>query len=317
MSVDLTGKTVYLAGPMRGKPGRNLAAHMDAADALVRLRAAEVTGGAVRKVWGLYRQCPDAGLTCATHRQMLAHIDARGWCYQEETTAEYMERDLPLVCRADALVVLPDWQASEGTRIEVSVALLLGKPIYCWPDLTLVRGGAILSRTDEEAILLAVAADVLLAVLRAARASGQHDEFDWRRERIERHEACALTHLTAHLRQRQNEADGDEEDHLPLVLARVVFALAKREAANREEHPVRRAVSEFCSRRRFVCLGCPLYGPCGHAREDCPEDLPRCAELLGIDGTRQQSVAALKGKYADVPTSADEFLARKHGEERR
>lgn len=49
--------------------------------------------------------------------------------------AEYMARDLPHVCRADAVVVLPGWEESKGASIEVAVADMLSKPVYEWPEL--------------------------------------------------------------------------------------------------------------------------------------------------------------------------------------
>jgi predicted Rossmann-fold nucleotide-binding protein len=49
--------------------------------------------------------------------------------------SDYMERDLPAVCRADAVVVLPGWEKSQGAEIELTVARLLGKPILAYPDL--------------------------------------------------------------------------------------------------------------------------------------------------------------------------------------
>jgi len=43
--------------------------------------------------------------------------------------SHYMVRDLPLVCNADAIAVLPGWETSDGAKLEVHVARTLGKPI--------------------------------------------------------------------------------------------------------------------------------------------------------------------------------------------
>ncbi len=43
--------------------------------------------------------------------------------------ADYMSIDLPEVCKADAVAVLPGWEDSEGARIEVDLARRLGKPV--------------------------------------------------------------------------------------------------------------------------------------------------------------------------------------------
>ena len=44
--------------------------------------------------------------------------------------AEYFKADLPQVCDADAVAVLPGWERSRGARLEVSLARHLEKPIY-------------------------------------------------------------------------------------------------------------------------------------------------------------------------------------------
>ena len=44
--------------------------------------------------------------------------------------AEYFKADLPQVCDADVIAVLPGWQHSKGASIEVTLANHLGKPVY-------------------------------------------------------------------------------------------------------------------------------------------------------------------------------------------
>ena len=44
--------------------------------------------------------------------------------------SKYFETDLPEVCRADAVAVLPGWRDSKGASIEVDLARHLGKTIY-------------------------------------------------------------------------------------------------------------------------------------------------------------------------------------------
>lgn len=43
---------------------------------------------------------------------------------------KYFELDLPEVCRADAIAVLPGWRDSRGAQIEVDLARHLGKNVY-------------------------------------------------------------------------------------------------------------------------------------------------------------------------------------------
>lgn len=48
---------------------------------------------------------------------------------KERAMSHYMERDLPEVCRCDAVAVLPGWRESTGACLEVHVAEVCGKPI--------------------------------------------------------------------------------------------------------------------------------------------------------------------------------------------
>ena len=62
-----------------------------------------------------------AGVSVKTPKQM-AKAAARG-------LAHYMQFDLVEVCKADAVVVLPEWWNSVGARMEVAVGHRLGKRI--------------------------------------------------------------------------------------------------------------------------------------------------------------------------------------------
>jgi hypothetical protein len=48
---------------------------------------------------------------------------------QPHDLAWYMAIDLPEVCRAEAIAVLPEWEQSEGARLEMLVALALKKKV--------------------------------------------------------------------------------------------------------------------------------------------------------------------------------------------
>lgn len=101
---------VYLAGPMRGIPEFNVPA-FNAAAADLRSRGFVVFSP------------PELDL------EIDNAIDGN------RTSSDYMERDLPYVCRADAVVVLDGWRKSKGAQIETWVARKLGKPILRYPDL--------------------------------------------------------------------------------------------------------------------------------------------------------------------------------------
>ena len=67
-----------------------------------------------------------------------------------DTTLEfwqYMEIDLPAVCRADAVFVLPGWEDSQGATLEVHVAHELEIPVYSFATTAEIQ-----SRQEREAI---------------------------------------------------------------------------------------------------------------------------------------------------------------------
>jgi hypothetical protein len=58
---------------------------------------------------------------------------------------EYLKLDIPMVCRADIVATLPDWELSRGARLEVFIArellipvihadILRGNPLFASPS---------------------------------------------------------------------------------------------------------------------------------------------------------------------------------------
>lgn len=104
---------LYLAGPMRGLPEFNAPAFHAAAK---QLRANGF------EVWSAAEHSDE---WTATGLDDPANPD-----YTPDATSRYMQRDLPQVCKADAVAVLPNWHTSRGARIEVMVARMLKKPVF-------------------------------------------------------------------------------------------------------------------------------------------------------------------------------------------
>lgn len=111
---------IYLAGPMRGYPLFNFPL-FDETTARLRAQGHEVFSPAEQdRADGFDGTKPE-------------EVKDISW---------YMAQDLPHVCRADAVALLPGWAHSEGCKIEVAVAYALKKqildsatlrPIYSYP----------------------------------------------------------------------------------------------------------------------------------------------------------------------------------------
>lgn len=109
-------KSCYVAGPMRGIPEFNFPAFFEA-EATLTAAGWEVFNPAREDMQ------VDPGASKLTEEEATANF------------AQYMERDLALVCRADAVVVLPGWERSQGARLEVHVARETGKEVLEYPLL--------------------------------------------------------------------------------------------------------------------------------------------------------------------------------------
>lgn len=98
---------LYITGPMSGMVDLNYPAFM---------RAEELLRGHGFDV-----------LNPARIDDMYPKVDgepARGWSW-------YMRKSIPMVCEANGLALLPNWQLSAGSRVEHSVAKALGMKALC------------------------------------------------------------------------------------------------------------------------------------------------------------------------------------------
>lgn len=103
MSYDLTGKRVYLSGPMSGILDNNAPAFAEAK-----------------------RRCLDAGAA-------MVFNPATAWGHTDRPASWYMRHDLHRLTKSDgerplfdAVVLLDGWQNSEGATLEYQVARACG-----------------------------------------------------------------------------------------------------------------------------------------------------------------------------------------------
>lgn len=115
--VTLNIRSAYLAGPMRGIQEYNFPAFRAAARWLRGMG------------WGIYSPAErdeDDAVALENHERH-REIDQWGTALPLDY---YMEFDLAAVCRTDAVILLPDWEKSQGARLEARVATELGHPVF-------------------------------------------------------------------------------------------------------------------------------------------------------------------------------------------
>ena len=63
------------------------------------------------------------------------HLNTRNFEYYTSLTNKaFVERDLEIVAKVDALVMLPNWSLSKGALKEMDYAESLGIPVCIWPE---------------------------------------------------------------------------------------------------------------------------------------------------------------------------------------
>lgn len=121
--------SIYVAGPMSGRAQFNYPA-FDKAAALLReagwtVRSpAEIDGSEARKV-----------AMKSTQGDLAEFKKETG-----ETWGDFLSRDVKLIADTDidAIALLPEWETSNGARLEVFVCMTLNYPVFeLWNDGTL------------------------------------------------------------------------------------------------------------------------------------------------------------------------------------
>ncbi len=97
-------KRVYVAGPITGRENHNIEAFKLACELLY-----------------------DAGYDPVNPHELVDHQDGE--------LKEYMAIELPHVCQADFVALLPGWEDSQGAKLEAYVAIVCGIPVKSIKDL--------------------------------------------------------------------------------------------------------------------------------------------------------------------------------------
>lgn len=107
---------VYVAGPYRGKTHDEISANIQ--------QAREVS----IHLWQM-------GHTALCPHLNTAHFEDECSC----ADSDYLDGDLQLLARCDAIVMTPDWERSAGARVERAFAEARKIPVHVYPDLPLVH----------------------------------------------------------------------------------------------------------------------------------------------------------------------------------
>jgi hypothetical protein len=121
---------VYIAGPYAANESGSIDDHI----ALAR--------DAALKVW-------EAG-----HFAMCPHLNTSHFEEDSElTNKDYVDRDLWMVARCDAIVMLPGWQESRGATRERDYATVQDIPVYFFPDIPAPHPTEVLRPIQAEAFV--------------------------------------------------------------------------------------------------------------------------------------------------------------------
>lgn len=135
-------KVLYIAGPMRRRPGFNFPAFYDAEAELDLLGYDAVNPARIDAEGGFEWQ----GCTGYEDLELLGF-----------DLAETLALDLATIARdCDGVLLLDGWEGSSGARAEAALAQALGRPLYRlrrWPSLRLVELDVTLRATIDREVV--------------------------------------------------------------------------------------------------------------------------------------------------------------------
>lgn len=114
---------LYIAGPMSGMIDLNYPLFFETEKRLIELGHNAINPARVDSS----DDNTDTALVAAIASINTDAENNRTWEY-------YMQRDIPLMLKAEGLCLLPDWRRSRGARLEVMIAQTLKMPLYILKD---------------------------------------------------------------------------------------------------------------------------------------------------------------------------------------
>jgi hypothetical protein len=204
---------VYLSGPMTSRPDWNRPAFAYVAEGL------SAQGDTIINPHDLHPEPPPW------------HPGAGADPGFRESWAQYLREDIAQLVRCDEVVALPGWREdSDGARIEVAVAHLLGIRVVTWPeDKTLP--------CDHETAMLGVEALLVVADIIGANSASHGGHVEWKSRTPQYHAHKVAGHAVTAAAQLAGEkpVGGGEgaADHLQRCLVRSTLALARMDALER------------------------------------------------------------------------------------
>ena len=84
----------------------------------------------IERAWHVARALWRMGYTAICPHLNNLHMDG-----PDITADDFIAGDFVLIERSDALIVVPGWENSSGTKQEIEFARDLNIPVYFWPDI--------------------------------------------------------------------------------------------------------------------------------------------------------------------------------------